>query len=72
MDKYELLKRFHHDCLLQVYIYDCMYVYPNIIKAEEYFPNTKTIVENYNKISTPGQVPKHWLGFSYTCSEDYD
>ena len=25
---------------------------------------------DYNKISTPGPVPKYWLGFSYICSEN--
>ena len=39
---------------------------------EDHFPATKTIVVNYKKMSTPGTVPKHRLGFSYILSEDYE
>ena len=72
MDKYELLKRFHHDYRLQIYLYDFMYVDHETIPVEEDFPDTKTSVENYKKMSTPGPVPKYWLGFSCIISEDYE
>ena len=72
MDKYEHMKRFHHDLQLQVYMYDFMYVDTETITMEDYFPDTKTCVEKYRKISTTGTLPKHWLGFSYICSEDYE
>ena len=64
MDKYAQLKRFHHELRLQVYMYTFMYVDPETIPLEDHFPATKTFVENYKKILTPGLVPKHCLGFS--------
>ena len=72
MDKYALLKRFHHDRRLQVYMYAFMYANPETMPGEDYFPATTTFVNNYNKISSPRPVPKHWLGFSYIRSEDYE
>ena len=42
------------------------------MSEEECFQATKIFVENYNKTPTPGQVPKHWFGFSYLHSEDYE
>ena len=47
-----------------------MYVNPETNSEKEYIPDTKTFVENYNKISTPGPAPKHWLGFSYIRSSE--
>ena len=38
---------------------------------ENCFPDTNTFVENYNRISTSGPVPKHWLGLSYIILEEY-
>ena len=70
--KYVLLKRFHHDHFLQVYVYDFMYIDPKTMSVEENFPAAKQFVENNNKMSTPGPVPIHWLGFSYICSGDYE
>ena len=58
MDKYAQLKRFNHDFRPKVYMYDFIYVDTGIIPVEELFPNTKSFVENHNKISTPGPVPK--------------
>ena len=49
-----------------------MYVDTETIPVEDHFTATKTFVDNYNKISTPRTVPKHWLVFSYICSEDYE
>ena len=72
MYKYAQLKRFHHERRLQVYMYDFMYVYPETIPEEGHFTATKSFVAKYKKISTPGPVPKYWLGFSYICSEDYE
>ena len=72
MDKYAQLKSFHHYRRLLVYMYFFMYVYSETMSVEDYFPATKTFVEKYNKMSTPGMVPKHYLGFSYTSSEDYE
>ena len=71
MDKYDLLKIFHHGHRLQVYMYDLMYVDPETIPVVDYFPATKTFFENYKKMSTPGSVPKHWIRFSYIFLEDY-
>ena len=50
--KYSQLKIFHSDDQLQVYMYAFMYVDPETISSEEYYPATKILVENYNKIST--------------------
>ena len=72
MDKYEKMKRFHYNRRLQARLYAFMYVYPEIMTEENYFSATKKFVSNYKKMSTPGPVPKHWLGFSYICSEYYE
>ena len=61
MDENAQLKRFNHDCRLQVYIYAFMYVDTETMPAENHFTATKTFVENYKKMSTPGPVPKYWL-----------
>ena len=66
------MKRFHYDHRLQVYMYSFMYVYPEIMIEEDYFPSTIFVVANYKKISTPVPGPKHWLGFSYIRSKDYE
>ena len=68
MYKYAKPKMLHHDRRLQFYIYDFMYVDPDIIPVEDHFTATKTFVNHYKKMLTPGPVPKHWLGFSYICS----
>ena len=47
-----------------------MYVDPEIMIEEDYFPSTIFLVANYKKISTPVPGPKHWLGFSYIRSKD--
>ena len=49
-----------------------MYVDPQTMSVEDLFPDTKTFVVNYKKISTPEPVPKHLMGCSYTCTEDYE
>ena len=67
MNSYDPQKLFHHDRRLQFYMYAFMYVYPETMTVEEYFPATKVFFENYKKISTAVPVPKHWLGFSYIC-----
>ena len=59
MDKYAQMKRFYHELRLQVYIYAFMYINTEIITEEDYFPATKTCVENYKKMSTPVPVLKH-------------
>ena len=71
MYKYAQLNKFHRDRRLQVYMYDFMYVYPQTMPVEDNFTATKKIVVNYKKMSTPGLVPRHCLGFSYIRSEDY-
>ena len=53
-------------------MYAFMYVNAEKNAEEEYFTDTITFVGNYNKFSTPVSVPKHWLGFSCICSEDYE
>ena len=42
----------------------------SLILVQEYFTYPKKFVKNYKKMSTPGPVPKNWLGFSYIWSED--
>ena len=69
MYRYEQLKKFNHDRRLQVYMYYFMYVDPDTITVVGHFPDTKTFVVNYKKISTLGPVPKYWLVFSYIHSE---
>ena len=44
---------------------------PVKILEGDYFPTTRSFVENYKKRSSPGPVPKHWLHFSYIHSEEY-
>ena len=53
-------------------MYDFMYIDPEKMEREEYFPATKMCVVYHKKISTPGSEPKHWLGSSYICSKDYE
>ena len=72
MYKYAQLNRFHHDSQLQLYMYAFMYVYLKTITLKDHFTSTKTYVLNYNKMSTPGTLPKHWIGFNYIRSEDYE
>ena len=72
MYKYAQLNGFHHDRLLQVYMYAFMYVDPQKMPVEEHFPATKTFAVNYKKISTPGTVSKQCFGFSYISSKYYE
>ena len=72
MYKYAYLKRFHHDYILQIYMYDFMYVDTQTMTAEDYFNATKEFVVNRKKISTTGPVTKHWMEFIYISSEDYE
>ena len=63
--KYAQLKRFHHDHQIQIYMYYFIYEDPETMSVEYNFPATKDCFLSYKKMSTPGPVPKHWLGFSY-------
>ena len=47
MDKYAQMKRFHHDRWLQVYIYVFMFIFPETIPDDPYFPDKKIYIENY-------------------------
>ena len=58
------MKRLNCYRQLQVYMYALIYVNTKTMAEEDYFPDTKTFFENYNKFSTSGPVPKHWLEFS--------
>ena len=49
-----------------------MNVDPETMPEEDRFPDTKTFVVNYNKISTRTPVPNHCLGFSYIRLEYYE
>ena len=40
--------------------------------VEDHFTAKTDFVHNYNKLSTLVPVLKHWLGFSYIYSKDYD
>ena len=55
------MKRFNYDHQLRVYMYSCMYVDPETMEKDGYFPDTKTFVADYNKMSNSDPVPKHWL-----------
>ena len=48
-DKYALMKRFHYDHQLQVYMYAFMYIYPETTQEEDYFPSKFVFVKNYKK-----------------------
>ena len=65
------LKRFNHDHRPQVYMHVFVYVDPQTMPVGDHFTATKTFVLNYKKMSTPGLVPKNWMGFSYIRLEDY-
>ena len=58
-NKNALMKRFHNDRQIQVYMYAFICVKPETIPEEDNFPDTRTFVEKYKKRSTPGPVPKH-------------
>ena len=53
MDKYALLKMFHHHRIIQVYVYAFVYINSETIPVKAYFTATKTFVKNYKKISIP-------------------
>ena len=44
MDKYAKMKRFIISCQLQVYMYAFIYVDPETINEEDYFPATKILL----------------------------
>ena len=46
MDKYALMNRCHYGYGIKVYMYYFMYVDTETISQEDYFPATKTFVEN--------------------------
>ena len=64
MYKYAQLKRFHHECQLQVYMYALVYLDPNTMTAEGKFYDTRKTVVNYKKMSTLGPILRFYLGFS--------
>ena len=49
MDKYALLKIFHHDLQIQVYMYAFMYVDTETMPVEDYFTATKKLLKNTRK-----------------------
>ena len=53
-------------------MYDFKYVNSDTRAEKDYFTDTKTFVANCNRMSTPGPVPKHCLGFSYVREEYYE
>ena len=53
-------------------MYDFMYVDSEKIPVERKLLLQFFSSENYKKMSTEGTVPKHWLGFRYIHSEDYE
>ena len=63
MNKYVQRKRFNSEQQLEVYMYALIHVDFETISVEYHFPDTKTFFVNYKKMSTPGTVLKHWLGF---------
>ena len=58
MDKYAPMNKFQHDCWIQLYMYDLMYIDTDTMANEYHFPAT------YNISSTPGLFTKYCLGFS--------
>ena len=52
-------------------MFDFVYVDPEKISEKYYFPDRKMLVSNHEKITTPGPVPKYWIGFSYIRLEYY-
>ena len=46
MYKYEKLKRYNHGYCIQVYMYAFVYIDPDIMTEDDYFPDTNTFVEN--------------------------
>ena len=71
MDKYELMKMLHYYCR-SIYMYAFMYIDPETMIQEDYFPDTKTFVAKYKRRSTPIIVPKKWIELSYINSKDYE
>ena len=65
------MKRFKLDPWIQVYMYYFIYVDPETMEEEEYFIDTKTFFEKYNRRSSTGLAPKYWFLFSY-ISDVYD
>ena len=63
------LKKFHHEIRLKVYKYAFVYVDSDKILVDYHFPATTPFFVNYNKMSTPGPVPKHCIRFSYIPSK---
>ena len=72
MDKYAQMKMFYHDPRIQLFMYAFMRVETETMAEEVYLPDTKLFFENYKRRSTPGILPRHWLGFSYISSEEYE
>ena len=53
-------------------MYKLFYVDTDIMSDEDYLPDIKKELKYYNKKWTSGQVPKHWIGFSYIHSKYYE
>ena len=70
MEKYAIMKRFHHDYRFQVYIYALIYGDLETIPVRNYFPAAQKI-ENYKKIPIQRPVLKYWLQFSFIHSKGF-
>ena len=53
--KYALMKRFHHEYQLKVYMYYFMCVYPEKITEEDYFSIIKTFLKTTRKCQPQDQ-----------------
>ena len=53
------MKKYHHDLWIPVNMYNFIYMHPEIMAEEEYFPPTRPFVEKYRKKSTSVPVLKH-------------
>ena len=53
-------------------MYEFVYVDYETIPEEEYFPDAKIFVENFNKKSTSGSVLKKGIQFSFIRSEYHE
>ena len=53
-------------------MYAFTYVDFKTMSVDHYFSATKIFVGDYRKISTPGKLPKHLIGFGYICSKYYE
>ena len=55
------MKRFFYDGRLQIYMHNFVYVDPEKMAEEDYFPDIKIFIVEYKSMSTPVPFPNRWL-----------